>query len=158
VVPRYRRALVTERHRIRDRQPGGAAIDWSLRSPGLGRQLAAVGVLALLAAGCASGRRVTSSCRRLLPLEHVRALAPRWPPRAATTSRPAHGGASATASALGAPVRATWILPGSTGWALPRTCAGQAALAELIDLTRRRIGTDGVLRAANAVETLWDER
>jgi len=164
VVPRYRRALVDERHHGYEiaGSLAGATIGWSLRSPWGWAvwQLAAVGVLALLAAGVRFGpARSVIVRRRRSPLEHVRALA--------TALAAARGhdiaarlmvqGLRRRLSRSGRPVRGdvdAWL--DGLGPSL-RTARGQAALAELTDLTRRRIGTEGVLRAANAVETLWEE-
>jgi hypothetical protein len=164
VIPRYRRVLVDERHHGYEvaGSLAGAALGWSLRSPWGWAvwQLAAVGLLALVASGVRFGpaRRVIVR-RRRSPLEHVRALA--------TALAAARGhdiaarlmvqGLRRRLSRSGRPVRGdvdAWL--DGLGPSL-RTARGQAALAELTDLTRRRIGTDGVLRAANAVETLWDE-
>ena len=164
VVPRYRRALVDERHHGYQiaGSLAGAAIDWSVRSPWGWAvwQLAIVGVLALLAGGIRFGpARSVIVRRRRSPLEHVRALA--------TALAAARGhdiaarlmvqGLRRRLSRSGRPVRGDldgWL--DGLGPSL-RTPRGQAALAELTDLTRRRSGPEGVLRAANAVETLWEE-
>jgi hypothetical protein len=164
VVPRYRRVLVDERHHGYEiaGSLAGAAIDWSVRSPWGWAvwQLAIVGVLALLAGGIRFGpARSVIVRRRRSPLEHVRALA--------TALAAARGhdiaarlmvqGLRRRLSRSGRPVRSDldgWL--DGLGPSL-RTPRGQAALAELTDLTRRRIGPEGVLRAANAVETLWEE-
>jgi hypothetical protein len=164
VVPRYRRVLVDERHHGYQvaGSLAGATIGWSLRSPWGWAvwQLATVGVLALLAAGVRFGpARSVIVRRRRSPLEHVRALA--------TALAAARGhdiavrlmvqGLRRRLSRSGRPVRGdvdAWLA--GLGSSL-RTARGQTALAELTDLTRRTVGTEGVLRAANAVETLWDE-
>jgi hypothetical protein len=164
VVPRYRRALVDERHHGYEiaGSLAGATIEWSVRSPWGWAvwQLAIVGVLALLASGIRFGpARSVIVRRRRSPLEHVRALA--------TALAAARGhdiaarlmvqGLRRRLSRSGRPVRGDldgWL--DGLGPSL-RTPRGQAALAELTDLTRRRSGPEGVLRAANAVETLWEE-
>ena len=164
VVPRYRQALLDERHHGYEVSGSlaGATIEWSLRTPWGWAvwQLAAVGLLALLASAVRFGpARSVIVRRRRSPLEHVRALA--------TALAAARGhdiaarlmvqGLRRRLSRSGRPVRGdvdVWLE--GLGPSL-RTPRGRAALVELTDLTRRRLGTEGVLRAANAVETLWEE-
>ena len=164
VVPRYRRALVDELHhgyRVSG-SLAGSAIDWSLGSPWgwAAWQLAAVGVLALLAAGVRFGpvRRAVVR-RRRSPLEHVRALATALAAARGhdTAARLLVRGLRRRLSRSGRAVRGdadAWL--GGLEPSL-RTDRGRAALAELTDLTRRPAGTEDVLRAAHAVETLWEE-
>ncbi|HUF34323.1 MAG TPA: DUF4350 domain-containing protein [Gemmatimonadales bacterium] len=164
VVPRYRRVVIDELHhgyRVSG-SLAGAAIDWSLGSPWgwAAWQLAAVGVLALLAAGVRFGpvRRAVVR-RRRSPLEHVRALATALAAARGhdTAARLLVRGLRRRLSRSGRPVRGdadAWLegLEPSL-----RTDRGRATLAELTALTRRRAGTEDVLRAAHAVETLWEE-
>ena len=164
VTPRYDRMVIDERHHGYEiaGSLAGATVDWSLRSPWgwAAWQLAVVGLLALLAAGVRFGpARSVIVRRRRSPLEHVRALATALAAarghdiaarlmvqglrrRLSRSGRPVRGDVDAWLEGLGPSVR---------------TPRGRAALAELTDLTRRRIGTEGVLRAATAVETLWEE-
>lgn len=164
VVPRYDRIVVDEYHHGFDasRSLGGATWDWTLRSPWgwAVLQLAAVGVLALLAAGVRFGPiRSGIERRRRSPLEHVRALA------------------TALAAARGHDVAVGLIVQGlrrrlsragraSRGEIGPwldgltpavRTPRGRAALETLTTITRRPASAQDVLHAANAVETLWEE-
>ena len=165
VVQRYRRLLVDEYHHGFDasRTLAGAAIAWTLRSPwGWGvLQLAAVGVLALLAAGVRFGPvRPGIPRRRRSPLEHVRALA------------------TALAAARGHDVAVGLLVQGlrrrlAPAGALPprgeasawleglapavRTEHGRAALATLTAVVQAPAGPDDVVRAADAVDTLRQE-
>ena len=164
VVPRYTRAVVDERHHGYEvaGSLAGATLEWSVRSPWgwAAWQLAIVGVLALLAAGVRFGpvRRVIER-RRRSPLEHVRALATALAAarghdiatrlivqglrrRLSRSGRPARGDPDRWLEGLGSSLR---------------TDRGRAALDELATLTSRRNTTDDVLRAAHAVETLWEE-
>ena len=164
IVPRYRRVLVDELHHGYEVSGSlaGATLDWSLRSPWGWAvwQLVTVGVLALLAAGVRFGpARSVIVRRRRSPLEHVRALATALAAarghriaarlmvqglrrRLSRSGRPDRGDLDAWLEGLGPSLR---------------TPRGQAALAELTTLTRRDGDTDDVLRAAHAVETLWEE-
>jgi hypothetical protein len=164
VTPRYRRVVVDEYHHGYHAAGSlaGAALDWSTRSPWgwLVWQLAAVGVIALLASGVRFGpvRRAIER-RRRSPLEHVRALA--------TALAAARGhdvavrlmvqGLRRRLSRGGRPSRAdmdAWLesLRPSV-----RTSRGREALQSLATMTRSPQDADGVLVAANAVETLWEE-
>ena len=164
VVPRYRRALIDELHHGYEISGSlaGATLDWSLQSPWgwAAWQLAIVGVLALLAAGIRFGPvRSVIERRRRSPLEHVRALATALAAARGhdTAARLLVQGLRRRLSRAGAPARRdldSWL--DGLGPSL-RTERGRGALAELTALTRRPAGTDGVLRAATAVETLWDE-
>jgi len=164
VTPRYTRVIVDEYHHGYDtsRTLSGAALDWTLRSPWgwAVLQLAAVGVIALLAAGVRFGPvRSGIERRRRSALEHVRALA------------------TALAAARGHDVAVRLIVQGlrrrlsTTGRGAPgeigpwldglapavRTAAGRAALETLTSVTHRSASAEDVLRAADAVETLWEE-
>jgi hypothetical protein len=164
VVPRYERVVVDEYHHGFDasRSLSGATLDWTLRSPWGWAilQLAVVGVLALLAAGVRFGPiRSGIERRRRSPLEHVRALA------------------TALASARGHDVAVGLIVQGLRRRLAPaerghrgeigpwleglapavRTPEGRAALQTLTSVIRTPVSADDVLRAADAVETLWEE-
>jgi hypothetical protein len=164
VVPRYRRVVVDEYHHGYHAAGSlaGAALDWSTRSPWgwVVWQLAAVGVIALLASGVRFGpvRRAIER-RRRSPLEHVRALA--------TALAAARGhdvavrlmvqGLRRRLSRGGRPSRAdldAWLE--SLGPSV-RTRRGREALQSLATMTRSPQDADSVLVAANAVETLWEE-
>ena len=163
VVPRYRRVVVDEYHHGFDasRSLSGAAWDWTLRTPwGWAMlQLAAVGVLALLAAGVRFGPiRSGIERRRRSPLEHVRALATAL--AAARGHDVAVGlivqGLRRRLSRAGRPGRAG-LAPWLTSWAARsgRRADGGARHAAAGD--RRPASADDVLHAADAVETLWEE-
>ncbi len=164
VAPRYRRVVVDEFHH--GYQVAGsltaAALDWSTRSPWgwIVWQLAAVGVVALIASGVRFGPvRSAIVRRRRSPMEHVRALA------------------TALAAARGHDVAVRLMIQGlrrrlsRTGRPPPadldvwleglgrsvRTTRGREALESLIATTRRPPDADSVLLAANSVETLWEE-
>jgi hypothetical protein len=164
VAPRYRRLVVDEFHHGYQAAGSlsGAALDWSLRSPWgwIVWQLAAVGVVALLASGVRFGPvRSAIQRRRRSPMEHLRALA------------------TALAAARGHDVAVRLMIQGlrrrlsRTGRAAPanldtwleglgpsvRTARGREAFDSLTAMTRRRPDADSVLVAANAVETLWEE-
>ena len=164
VVPRYDRILVDEYHHGFDasRTLAGAAAEWTLHSP-WGRgvlQLAAVGVIALLAAGIRFGPvRAGIERRRRSPLEHVRALA---------TALAAARGHEVAVSLLiqGLRRRLARAGPAPRGEIGPwleglapavRSARGQAALERLTTITHHPAGADDVLHAADAVETLWEE-
>ena len=164
VVPRYRRALVDELHHGYEISGSlaGATLDWSLHTPWGWAvwQLAGVGVLALLASGVRFGPpRTVISRRRRSPLEHVRALA-----TALAAARGHHTAARLMVQGLRRRLSRAGTLPHRDldAWLdglAPslRSERGRAAHAELVTLTRRPAGTDAVLRAATAVETLWEE-
>jgi hypothetical protein len=164
VVPRYRRVVVDEYHHGFDasRSLSGATLDWTFRSPWGWAilQLAAVGLLALLASGVRFGPiRAGIERRRRSPLEHVRALA------------------TALAAARGHDVAVRLIVQGlrrrlsATGRSAPsdvgrwleglqpavQSPAGRAALTTLTAVTQRPASAEDVLHAADAVETLWEE-
>jgi hypothetical protein len=140
----------------------GATMDWSRRSPwGWAMwQVLGVGFLALAAAAVRFGQPVRlSERRRRSPLEHVRALA------------------TALAAARGHDIAIGLIVRGlrrrlggrqsvrREDWRqwldqLPQSVASPRALqarATLVTLTRPGQPAAGVLRAADAVEDLWEE-
>jgi len=164
VVPRYRRVVVDEYHHGFDasRSLSGATLDWTFRSPWGWAilQLAAVGLVALLASGVRFGPiRSGIERRRRSPLEHVRALA------------------TALAAARGHDVAVRLIVQGlrrrlsATGRSAPgdigrwldslepavQSTSGRAALTTLTAVTQRPASAEDVLHAADAVETLWEE-
>jgi hypothetical protein len=164
VVPRYDRVIVDEYHHGYDasRSLSGATIGWTFRSPWGWAilQLAGVGLVALLAAGVRFGPiRSGIERRRRSPLEHVRALA------------------TALAAARGHDVAVRLIVQGlrrrlsATGRTAPgavgpwldglapavRSPAGRTALETLQSVSHRSASAEDVLRAADAVETLWEE-
>lgn len=141
---------------------GALAFEWSRTSPWgvMVWQAAAVGVLALLFGAVRFGpSRPGIPRRRRSPLEHLRALA---------TALAAARGHDV---AIGAIVRGlrrrllpaglrtrgdwrVWLAQLSRGTVSPRS---QAALAMLDTLTRPGQPSSSVLRAANAVEDLWED-
>lgn len=139
-----------------------ATLEWSRETPygWLFWQLAAVGVIALLAGAIRFGaaRRVIER-RRRSPLEHVRALA-----TALSAAKGSHvavdlmvRGLRRRLSAAGPPVRGDlqpWL---TTLAANVRTTRSKQAVTTLINLTRRAPVTDSVLRAADAVEEVWQD-
>jgi hypothetical protein len=169
VTPRYRHMVVDEFHHGYQASGSlaGAALQWSTRSPWgwIVWQLAAVGVLALVASGVRFGPvRSAIERRRRSPMEHVRALA------------------TALAAARGHDVAVRLMIQGlrrrlsrtgrsRAGRAAPadveswldglsssiRTERGREALGALTAVARTPADADGVLVAANAVETLWEE-
>ncbi len=164
VTPRYRRVVVDEFHHGYQAAGSltGAAFGWSTRSPWgwIVWQLAAVGLVALLASGVRFGPvRSAIQRRRRSPMEHVRALA------------------TALAAARGHDVAVRLMIQGlrrrlSLGGRPPpadlgrwleglgpsvRTARGREALDSLTAVTRRPPDADSVLQAANAVENLWEE-
>jgi hypothetical protein len=160
----YRRVLFDELHQ--GFMEGGslldALLDWSRRTPWgwAAWQLIGVGLLALFAGAVRFGpiRRLVSRTRRS-PLEHVRALA---------TALAASQGHDV---AIGAIVQGLHrrLLPGSRqprrdwrGWVERlarqlRSPRAQEAARTLQLLSRPGQPSDGVLRAANAVEDVWEE-
>jgi hypothetical protein len=164
VTPRYRRVVVDEFHQgfATSASLAGAAFQWSLHSPWgwVAWQLAVVGVIALFAAGVRFGpARHAIPRRRRSPLEHVRALATALAAARGhdTAARLMVQGLRRRLSRAGKPGPADldrW-LAGLTP--AVRTDRGRDALAVLTARTRRPPSSQGVLEAANAVETLWDE-
>jgi hypothetical protein len=164
IAGRYRRAIFDEyEHGF---GPGGsllsATLHWSFRTP-FGWafwQLAAVGLLALLAGAIRFGAaQRTIERRRRSPLEHVQALA--------TALAAAKGGRVAVdlmvrglrrrLSAAGPPVRSDiqpWLADLAANLRTPRS---RQAVQTLINLTRRAPESDSVLRAADAVEEVWQD-
>jgi hypothetical protein len=139
-----------------------ATIQWSLDSP-LGWvfwQLALVGLIALLAGAIRFGgaRRVIER-RRRSSLEHVQALAVAL--SAARGSRVAIElmirGLRRRLSAAGPPVRGDvqpWLASMAANVRAPRS---REAITTLVNLTRRAPDADSVLRAAEAVEDVWQD-
>jgi hypothetical protein len=167
VVERYRTFTVDEYHQGYGPSGSlaGAVLRWSRESPWgwAGWQLAAVGLLALVATGRRLGpARAGIERRRRSPLEHVRALA---------TALAAARGHDVAVTLLvqglrrrlargteGPPGRALRGDPGSwlAGIARrTRTPRGRAAAEELLVLTSQPQPPEGVLRAADLVEDLW---
>jgi hypothetical protein len=163
-VGRYDRAIFEEAHHgfAEGGSLAGATIDWSLRSPwGWAMwQLAIVGVLALFAGAIRFGpARLVLERKRRSPLEHVRALA--------TALAAARGHDVAIQSIVrglrrrllpaGQPARGEarlWLehLAGQV-----RTPRAREAVGTLQVLTRPGQSPASVLRAANAVEDVWEE-
>jgi hypothetical protein len=140
----------------------GATLAWSRRSPlGWGMwQLALVGVLALLAGAFRFGPpRMVLERKRRSPLEHVRALA--------TALAAARGHDVAIRSIVeglrrrlqpaGQRARGDWREWLAHLHTHVRSPRARDAVAQLQDLTRPGQSPDGVLRAANAVEDVWEE-
>lgn len=139
-----------------------ATVGWSLRSPygWVFWQLVIVGLLALLAGAIRFGaaRRVIER-RRRSPLEHVRALA-----TALSAAKGSHvaidlmiRGLRRRLSAAGQPVRGdlqSWL---ASLAANVRTTRSKDAVSTLVNLTRRAPLSDSVLRAADAVEEVWQD-
>ena len=164
ITPRYRRLVVDEYHHGFDasRSLSGATWEWTLRTPWgwAVLQLAAVGLLALLAAGVRFGPiRQGIVRRRRSPLEHVRALA------TALAAAQGHDVAVglivqglrrrlSRAGRAGRSGIAAWLddLDGAV-----RSPRGREAVTTLRQVTARAASSDDVLRAAHAVETLWEE-
>jgi hypothetical protein len=169
VSGRYRRILVDEYHQ--GFGPSGsllrALVGWSMRSPWgwAGWQLAAVGLAALAAAAIRFGPiRPPPGRRRRSPLEHVRALATVLAAArghdlavrlmAQELRRRLSRGAQATRAAGLRADPAPW-LAGLT----PHLRSGRArdAATVLTTLTDGPQRAEGVLRAANAVEDVWED-
>ena len=161
---RYERVMVDEFHHGYGSggNMAGALLSWSAESPWgwVVWQIALVGVLAILAGAIRFGpARPLGEHRRRSPLEHVRALA------------------TALAAARGHDVAIRLLVQGlrrrlaRTGASLRddphawvqsltphlRTPRAQAAAASLAELTLPPQPAGSVLRAANAVEDLWEE-
>lgn len=164
LVGRYRRVVFDETHQ--GFAGGGslaqATLDWSFRSPfgWAAWQLALVGVLLLLAGALRFGpvRRVISR-RRRSPLEHVRALA---------TALAAAKGHDVAIGAVVQGLRRRLMPAGQRGrtdwreWVARlsqnvRSPRAREATATLQSLTRPGQPPEGVLRAANAVEDVWED-
>ncbi len=140
----------------------GAVIAWSIRSPwGWAMwQVALVGLLALLAGAVRFGRpRLVLERRRRSPLEHVRALA---------TALAAARGHDVAIAAIVTGLRRRLSPAGQRSrgdwrqWLIQLGAQGQSARARdavntLQSLTRPEQTPAGVLRAANAVEDVWEE-
>jgi len=139
-----------------------AVFRWSLESPWgwAAWQLAAVGLLALLASAVRFGPVTTLLRReRRSPLEHVRALA--------TALAAAHGqGTAVRLIVRGLERRLSRIGRSSdqdpTAWLAAlapnlRTSKGRSALERLTQLTRGPERDDAVLTAAHAVEDVWED-
>jgi len=160
----YRRVIFEEAHQ--GFGAGGSLADatlaWSFRSPWgwIAWQLALVGVLMLLAGAVRFGPiRSVVQRRRRSPLEHVRALA--------TALAAARGHDVAIAAVVQGLHRR--LMPagqrGRTDWRAwverlalnVRTRRAHDAAATLQSLTRPGQPPEGVLRAANAVEDVWEE-
>jgi hypothetical protein len=164
VLPRYRRVVVDEFHHGFDvsRGLGSAAWAWARSSPWgwVILQLAGVGLIALLTAGVRFGPiRSGIERRRRSSLEHVRALATALAAarghdvavgliaqglrrRLSRTGRTSRGGTGAWLDGLAPAVR---------------TERGRQALETLTTITRGPAGAEDVLRAADAVESIWEE-
>jgi hypothetical protein len=141
---------------------GALAIEWSRSSPWgvMVWQVAAVGVLALLFGAVRFGPpRPGIPRRRRSPLEHLRALA---------TALAAARGHDVAIGAIVRGLRRRLVPPGLRArgdwraWLaqLARSTVpprSQAALATLDTLTRPGQPSSSVLRAANAVEDLWED-
>jgi uncharacterized protein DUF4350 len=162
---RYARVVFEEYHHGFGAQGSlsGATIAWSRRSPWGWAvwQLVAVGLLALLCSGIRFGPARPGIVRlRRSPLEHVRALA------VALSAARGHDEAIA---AIVRGLRRRLVPPGLRGrradwrvWLaeLDRPAASpavRASLASLGALTRPGQASTSVLRAANAVEDLWQD-
>jgi hypothetical protein len=139
-----------------------AALAWSIRSPWgwAAWQLALVGLVALLAGAVRFGpARPVIQRRRRSPLEHVRALA---------TALAAARGHDVAIGAVVQGLRRR-LLPagqrGRTDWrdwverlaGSVRSTRARDAARTLKSLTRPGQPPEGVLRAANAVEDVWEE-
>ncbi|HET7025442.1 MAG TPA: DUF4350 domain-containing protein [Gemmatimonadales bacterium] len=164
VVPRYRTVLVDEYHQGYGSDGGltGAVLAWSVGSPwGWGAwQLVAVGLLALLAAAVRFGPVLPSKePERRSPMEHVHALA---------TSLGAARGHDVAARLMVQGLRRR--LAGEhrpqrrsvEGWLAQladrvRSPRARAAVKELQSLIDPPQPADAVLRAAYAVEDVWQE-
>lgn len=140
----------------------GATIGWSLRSP-LGWaawQLALVGLVALLASAIRFGApRFVIERRRRSPLEHVRALA---------TALAAAKGTHVAVDLMIRGLRRRLSPGGQPGRGDPRIWLeslslnvrserSKQAVTSLLNLIRRAPVSDSVLRAANAVEDVWQD-
>jgi hypothetical protein len=163
---RYDRVVFEEYHHGFGAQGSlaGATLAWSRRSPWGWAvwQIVAVGLLALLFGGIRFGQpRPGIERKRRSPLEHVRALA------VALSASQGHDEAIA---AIVRGLRRRLLPPALRGRAaadyrswlaqLDRPAASpavKASLASLSSLTRPGQAAASVLRAANAVEDLWQD-
>jgi hypothetical protein len=164
IVPRFNRIVIDEYHHGYEASGSlvGATLRWSLHSPWgwMGWQFAVVGLIGLLSAGVRFGPiRTAVQRRRRSPLEHVRALATAL--AAARGHDVAVGlmvqGLRRRLSRPGTPIRSdlgTWLENLSPG---VRSTRGREALVTLAMLVRGQPDSAGVLQAADAVETLWEE-
>jgi hypothetical protein len=164
VVPRYTHVVIDEYHHGYEASGSlvGATLGWSLHSPWgwMAWQLALIGLIALLTAGVRFGPiRSAVERRRRSPLEHVRALATAL--AAARGHDVAVGlmvqGLRRRLTGPGKPIRSdlgTWLENLSPTL---RTSRGREALTTLTALSRSQPDSEGVLQAADAVETLWEE-
>ncbi len=164
VVPRYDRIVIDEYHHGYEASGSlvGATLNWSFRSPWgwMAWQLAVVGLIALLAAGVRFGPiRTAVQRRRRSPLEHVRALATAL--AAARGHDVAVGlmvqGLRRRLSRHGAPIRSDLDIWLENLSPTIRSNRGREALVKLTALIRGQPDSEGVLQAADAVETLWEE-
>jgi len=163
VQGRYQRVVFEEYHHGFGAQGSlaGAALDWSRHSPWgwVAWQLAAIGVLALLFGAIRFGPVRPGIVRtRRSPLEHVRALA------VALSAARGHD------AAIGAIVRGLRrrlsVGSGRSDWRAwlaqlelsSLSLEAQRALVSLRELTRPGQPSASVLRAANAVEDLWQDQ
>ncbi len=164
IAGRYRRVLFEEAHHgfAESGSLAGATLAWSLRSPwGWAMwQVAVVGVLALLGGAVRFGPPLYRvDRRRRSPLEHVRALA------TALAAARGHDVAIGTIvqglrrrlHPAGRAPRGSW-----QSWLdrlvdQVRSRRARDAVETLRSLTRPGQSQDGVLRAANAVEDVWEE-
>ncbi len=160
----YKRVIFEEAHQ--GFGTGGslaaATLDWSIRSPWgwAAWQLAYVGIVMLLAGAFRFGPiRSVMQRKRRSPLEHVRALA---------TALAAAKGHDVAIGSLVQGLRRRLMPAGQRGRAdwkswverLSQNLRSRRALdaaATLKSLTRPGQPPDGVLRAANAVEDVWEE-
>jgi hypothetical protein len=139
-----------------------ATIQWSLDSPygWVFWQLAVVGLVALLAGAIRFGAaRQIIERRRRSPLEHVRALA-----TALSAAKGSHVAVDLMVRGLrrrlsaGSPPARGDLQPWLAALAANvRTTRSKQAVTTLINLTRRAPVTDSVLRAADAVEEVWQD-
>jgi hypothetical protein len=164
VVPRYDRMIVDEYHHGYDASQslGGATIGWTLQSPWGWAilQLAGVGLMRCSRPAFGSDRSGrASSGAAARPWSTCAPSPPRWPPREGTTWRCVLivQGLRRRLSATGR------TSPGAVGPWLDglapavRSPAGRTALETLQSVSHRSASAEDVLRAADAVETLWEE-
>ncbi len=165
IIGRYRRVVFDEYHHGfgPSGSLAGALVAWSARSPWgwAAWQLAIVGLLALAAGAVRFGpARHVIERRRRSPLEHVRALA--------TALAAARGHDVAIAMQVqglrrrlargDAAVSRSPIAPWLDGLAANvRTPRARSAVVTLRSLTHGSQPAGAVLRAADAVEAVWDE-
>ncbi len=169
VAGRYRRILFDEYHQ--GFGPSGsllrAVTSWSLDSPlgWAGWQLAAVGLIALAAATIRFGPILPApGRRRRSPLEHVRALA------TALTAARGHDlavrlmaqGLRRRLSRTPQASRGSGLRANPGPWLAElaprlRSQQGRDAATTLVALTAGPQGAEGVLRAANVVEDVWED-